>query len=61
MHTSLSTEDLDFVNQAGELAALIRNFDWKKTALGPIAGWPAYIKIVTSVDPPDLRIEERRE
>jgi PAS domain S-box-containing protein len=31
----------------GELAALIRQFDWTKTSLGPLAAWPQSLKTVT--------------
>jgi hypothetical protein len=33
----------------GELGALIRAFDWSKTCLGPIAGWPQSLKTVTGM------------
>ncbi len=32
----------------GELGELIRRFDWSKTGLGPIDGWPQSLKTVTS-------------
>ncbi|MDB5635362.1 MAG: sensor hybrid histidine kinase [Bradyrhizobium sp.] len=31
----------------GELAALIRQFDWAKTRLGPLSAWPQSLKTVT--------------
>ena len=31
----------------GELAALIRQFDWAKTSLGPLSAWPQSLKTVT--------------
>lgn len=33
----------------GEMGALIRALDWSKTALGPIAGWPASLKSAISL------------
>jgi PAS domain S-box-containing protein len=40
---------LSFLVQGAKLATLISEFDWKKTALGPIEGWPAHVKTMTSV------------
>jgi PAS domain S-box-containing protein len=37
-----------FPSHTGELAQLIRNFDWDNTALGSIGRWPAHIKTLTS-------------
>src|SRR6202051_5206793 len=36
-----------FPTAAGELAALIRRFDWAKAGLGPLATWPQSLKTVT--------------
>ena len=36
-----------FPAAGGDLAALIRRFDWSKTSLGPLAGWPQSLKTVT--------------
>jgi PAS domain S-box-containing protein len=36
-----------FPTAAGKLAALIRQFDWAKTSLGPLAAWPQSLKTVT--------------
>jgi PAS domain S-box-containing protein len=36
-----------FPTASGELAALIRQFDWTKTGLGPLAAWPQSLKTVT--------------
>jgi PAS domain S-box-containing protein len=44
-----STDQLLSVNHKSELAALIRGFDWEKTALGPLERWPAHVKTLTSV------------
>jgi PAS domain S-box-containing protein len=49
MHSTSSTETLSFLSHNSELAALIRGFDWEKTALGPAGGWPAHIKTLTSL------------
>ena len=36
-----------FPTGGGELGALIRQFDWAKTSLGPLATWPQSLKTVT--------------
>ena len=36
-----------FPTGGGELSALIRQFDWAKTSLGPLATWPQSLKTVT--------------
>ena len=33
----------------GELGALIREFDWAKTPLGPIESWPASLKTTVGI------------
>ena len=33
----------------GELGQLIRDFDWSKTSLGPISGWPQSLRTATDV------------
>ncbi|RWX79405.1 PAS domain S-box protein [Neorhizobium lilium] len=33
----------------GETGELIRNFDWSKTPLGPLSGWPQSLKTVTNM------------
>ncbi len=48
----LSTSDAHagafrFLNGSGELGDLIRGFDWSKTPLGPISGWPQSLKTIT--------------
>jgi PAS domain S-box-containing protein len=35
---------LEFLIGAGEMGKLIREFDWSKTPLGPIASWPQILK-----------------
>ena len=36
-----------FPTGGGELGGLIRQFDWTKTSLGPLVGWPQSLKTVT--------------
>jgi PAS domain S-box-containing protein len=36
-----------FPSGGGELGALIRQFDWAKTGLGPLVAWPQSLKTVT--------------
>src|ERR1700736_1168171 len=36
-----------FPTGGGELGRLIRQFDWAKTSLGPLAAWPQSLKTVT--------------
>ena len=36
-----------FPADGGELAALIRQFDWTRTGLGPLSAWPQSLKTVT--------------
>jgi PAS domain S-box-containing protein len=38
-----------FLAGGGELADLIARFDWSRTALGPIARWPAHVKVATAL------------
>jgi len=38
-----------FPGGGGELGELIRNFDWSKTSLGPIATWPQSLKTATDI------------
>ncbi|MEW9838295.1 PAS domain-containing sensor histidine kinase [Mesorhizobium marinum] len=38
-----------FVEGGGELGRLIRNHDWKKTPLGPLANWPQSLKSALSI------------
>ena len=33
-----------FLRGGGELAGLIAAYDWRKTALGPIEGWPSHVR-----------------
>jgi PAS domain S-box-containing protein len=39
----------DFLNHQGELAALIKTFDWSSTPLGPIERWPQSLKTATGL------------
>jgi signal transduction histidine kinase/CheY-like chemotaxis protein/PAS domain-containing protein len=36
----------DFIADNGELAGLIRAFDWSTTSMGPISSWPACLKTI---------------
>jgi PAS domain S-box-containing protein len=36
-----------FPSGGGELGALIRQFDWTKTSLGPLSAWPQSLKTIT--------------
>jgi PAS domain S-box-containing protein len=38
-----------FLRGGGEVGALIRNYDWSKTAIGPLSQWPQSLKSVTSL------------
>lgn len=38
---------LSFLDNPGELASLIRSFDWSSTTLGPIEHWPQSLKTIT--------------
>jgi PAS domain-containing protein len=38
---------LNFLNAPGEMASLIRSFDWSSTPLGSIARWPESLKTTT--------------
>ncbi len=38
-----------FLEGGGEMSAVIAAFDWSRTPLGPIAGWPHTLKAVTSL------------
>ena len=40
---------MSFLNHRSGLSELIRQFDWGKTALGPISAWPAQVRTLTSV------------
>ncbi len=44
----MSGEDA-FLDGGGEMAAAIREHDWTSTPLGPIAGWPAALKIAVGM------------
>ena len=39
----------DFLSSGGELGALIRAYDWSKTALGPIERWPQSLRTSVSI------------
>jgi len=39
----------EWLRGGGSLARLIQNFDWSKTPLGPITGWPQNLKTIVRV------------
>ena len=39
----------DFLSGGGEVARLIRTFDWTKSDLGPVDGWPQSLKTVVRI------------
>jgi PAS domain S-box-containing protein len=46
----VSTGSIDsFPAGGGELGALIRQFDWAKTSLGPLGAWPQSLKTATEI------------
>jgi len=45
----IDNETASFPAGGGEMGALIRTYDWSKTSLGPLSGWPASLKTVTSM------------
>jgi PAS domain S-box-containing protein len=47
--TLLAAEPLRFLRSESELAALIRQFDWAGTALGPIACWPQSLRTIVAM------------
>ena len=46
--TPTNPSDIEFPTGNGEMAALVRAFDWSRTALGPIALWPQSLR--TAID-----------
>ena len=45
----ISPDAAGFLKGPGELASLIRSFDWSKTPLGPIQAWPISLKMATAL------------
>ena len=43
------THETNFLKGSGEMASLIRAFDWSSTALGPIGQWPQSLKTATGL------------
>ena len=43
------THETNFLKGSGEMASLIRAFDWTSTALGPIGQWPQSLKTATGL------------
>ncbi|NLS01284.1 response regulator [Rhizobium sp. P38BS-XIX] len=44
----MKSSDFDFLAHEGELATLIRSFDWASTSLGAPSQWPAATKVTTT-------------
>ncbi len=44
------TDSLAVLAGGGEMGQRTRSFDWSKTQVGPIAGWPQALKTVVRVD-----------
>lgn len=42
------SDDFDFLAHDGELARLIRQFDWSSTWLGPVARWPQVVRVTAT-------------
>jgi hypothetical protein len=40
---------LSFLECAGEMGKMIRDFDWTKTPLGPPENWPENLRVSTSI------------
>ncbi len=43
------SKEFAFLGDGGQLATLIGETDWASTPLGPIDGWPQYLKTATSI------------
>ncbi|WP_295851586.1 PAS domain S-box protein [uncultured Xylophilus sp.] len=41
--------DLPFLRGGGQMAALIAEYDWSTTALGPIRDWPGHVRTATAM------------
>ena len=49
MHSRDASLSLPFLTGGGHLGTLIAGFDWGRTPLGPIAGWPPHLKNATAL------------
>ncbi|MBK0378495.1 PAS domain S-box protein [Mucilaginibacter segetis] len=49
MANSDAADDLPFLQAGGEMAELIRGFNWAGTSLGPLSLWPPALKIITAL------------
>ena len=49
MQAPASDTRYPFLAEGGELAALIRDFDWSKTSIGPLSTWPYHLKSVVAI------------
>ena len=44
-----NSKHFDFLAGGGEMGARMRSFDWTRTPLGPVAGWPQSLKTIVRV------------
>jgi len=49
MHARLASSGPGFLDDGGETGALMRAFDWARTPLGPIQGWPQSLKTTVGI------------
>jgi PAS domain S-box-containing protein len=45
---AMTSNEFDFLSHEGELASLIRSFNWEKTSLGPPSRWPVALKVTAT-------------
>jgi PAS domain S-box-containing protein len=48
-HSERGNESVSFLAGGGEMAARIREFDWSRTSLGPLAQWPQSLRTSVSL------------
>ena len=46
---SVKADAFQFLGHSGEVAAIIRAFDWEQTPLGKVEAWPGCLKIATAL------------
>ena len=49
INADLGDDRPDFLTGGGDMAALIRDYDWSTTSLGPLADWRVEIKSVVAM------------
>jgi len=42
---ALAVPDQNFLLGGGEMGRLIRNYDWTRSSLGPVSGWPQSLRV----------------